>query len=302
MLQAVPRYQTPTRIASFKYCERLGYINIMFPFSGGRKTEKTVIGLVHHDAFGKFHELTKLDLKNSVGIIEQELGIDKNVISIVMKFIRNISRVNYPEFMDAIDKELSYLKLRLLILKKRHNQKLLDLLQSGLSISEAVDLVLPWKIEVPLNSTKHQIRGRADAIYKTLDDQLIVEDIKSHNSRSDAFMHLDEIKTQMATYAVLAEEIYNKPVNKSRIFFSQDLSTQTFDITEEDKAEVIQIKQKADRVHLTGLPPKLEGDESIKCQFCYRRSFCFALEERTDDEIRDEITVTTEKELKTTWR
>jgi len=115
-------------------------------------------------------------------------------------------------------------------------------------------------------------------------------------------MHIDEIKTQMATYAVLTEEIYNKPVNKSRIFYSQDLSTQTFDITKEDKAEVIQIKQKADRAYLTGLPPKLEGDESIKCQFCYRRSFCFALEEKTDDEIRDEITVTTEKELKTTWR
>jgi len=31
-------YQTPTRIASFKYCERLGAINTLFPFSGGKKT------------------------------------------------------------------------------------------------------------------------------------------------------------------------------------------------------------------------------------------------------------------------
>ena len=295
-------YQTPTRIASFQYCNRLGYINVMFPFSGGKKTEKTVVGLLHHDVFAKFAELTKLDWKNSDGLTEHELDTKKDRISIVTNFVRNISRVNYPEFMDSIDNELSSLRLKLSILDKNRVQKVLGLLHQGMKMSHAVDLVLPWKIEEWFNSLKYGIRGRADAIYKTVNDQLIVEDIKSHNSRLDAFMHLDEIKTQMATYAVLAEEAYGKPVNKSRIFYSQDLSTQTFEITEKDKLNVIKIKQKADKAHLSGLPPKLEGEEAIKCQFCYRRSFCFGLDERTDDEIRDEIPAPAEEELKKAWR
>jgi len=115
-------------------------------------------------------------------------------------------------------------------------------------------------------------------------------------------MHKDEHKIQMATYAILAEEKYNMPVKKARIFYSQDLSLEHFEISNEDKFEVIQIKKRAEKTLETGLPPRLEGEEAIKCEFCYRKSFCFGLDQRTDDEIRDEPERVASEEWKKAWR
>lgn len=294
-------YQTPTGIASYKYCERLGYINNIFPFSGGKKTQNTVIGLFEHDILAKFADITKIDWNNSDGITEHELDLNNDRIATVSEFAITISRQNHPEFLDVLKNDLDSLKIRLSLLNKRRVLQVLGLLHKGLTMSEVTDIILPWKIEHWFSSKKYNIRGRADAIYKTVDGGLVVEDIKSHNSRLDAFMHKDEHKIQMVTYAILAEEEFGMPVKSARIFYSRDLNIEHFDISHKDKFEVIKIKKKAEKTLESGLPPRLEGDEAIKCQFCYRKKFCFSLDQRTDDEILDQPDQVTE-EWKKSWR
>jgi len=63
---------------------------------------------------------------------------------------------------------------------------------------------------------------------------------------------------------------------------------------------IIQIKNEAKNVQENGLPPKLSGEESIKCNFCYKKNLCFGFDKRTDDEILDQTKP--KEELKQQWR
>ena len=295
-------YMTPTGIASFVYCPRLCYLNKVFPYSG-KKTEYTVLGLFEHEVLAKHSELSKIDLSNVKRLTEKELDLNKERISRVLDFAMKICKENYPQFMDVLTNNLPSLKWRLSVLDEQRFKKLANMVNEGMPIKDAVDVVLPWDIETWFVSSKYNIRGRADTIYKTFDDTLIVEDIKSHNKRLDAFIHRDEHKAQLTVYAVCAEEKYSMPVNQGQIFYSQDLSTNSFHISEDDKFNIIETKKEAQKIVESGIPPKLEGDKAIKCKFCYKRELCFGLDRRTDDEIRDEISYEAlEVEVKNTWR
>jgi len=278
-------YMTPTGIASFVYCPRLCYLNKVFPYSG-KKTERTVLGLFEHDVLAKHSELSKIDLSNVKALTEKELDLNKDRISRVLNFAIKISKENYPQFLDVLTDNLPSLKLRLSFLDEFRFKKLFSMVNAGMPIKEAVDVVLPWDIETRFFSSKYNIRGRADAIYKTLDNTLIVEDIKSHDQRLDAFIHKDEHKAQLTVYAVCAEEKYRMPVNQGQIFYSQDLSIDSFHISEDDKFDIIETKKEAQKVTESEIPPKLEGDKAIKCKFCYKRKLCFSLDQRTDDIFR----------------
>ena len=297
-----PDYMTPTGIASFVYCPRLSYLNKVFPYSG-KKTEHTVLGLFEHEVLAKHSELTKIDLSNAKRLTEKELDLNKDRISRVLDFAMKISKVNYPQFLDVLTNNLPSLKWRLSVLDEMRFKKLASMVNAGMQIKDAVDVVLPWDIETWFSSSKYNIRGRADSIYKTMDNTLIVEDIKSHTKRLDAFIHRDEHKAQLTVYAVCAEEKYGLPTNQGQIFYSQDLSTNSFHISEDDKFNIIEIKKEAQRVTESEIPPKLEGDKAIKCKFCYKRELCFGIDRRTDDEIRDEASYESlEVEVKNSWR
>jgi len=293
---------TPTGIASFVYCPRLCYLNKIFPY-GGKKTEYTVLGLFEHEVLAKHAELSKIDLLNAKKITEKELDLSKERITRVLDFAMKISKENYPQFLEILTYNLPSLKLRLSVLDELRFKKLVIMVNEGMPIRDAVDIILPWHIETWFSSSKYNIRGRADSIYKTFDETLIVEDIKSHNRRLDAFIHRDEHKAQLTVYAVCAEEKYRMPVNQGRIFYSQDISTDSFNITEDDKYNIIETKKDAEKIVESALPPKLEGDDAIKCKHCYKRELCFGLDRRTDDEIRDEVNYESlEIEVKNAWR
>ncbi len=295
-------YMTPTGIASFVYCPRLCYLNKVFPYSG-KKTEQTILGLFEHDVLAKLSELSKIDFSNVNRLTEKELDLNKDRISRVLDFAMKISKENYPHFLDTLTNNLPSLRWRLSILDELRFKKLVSMVNAGMSIKDAVDVVLPWDIETWFSSSKYNIRGRADSIYKTMDNTLIVEDIKSHTKRLDAFIHRDEHKAQLTVYAVCAEEKYGLPTNQGQIFYSQDLSTNSFHISEDDKFNIIEIKKEAQRVTESEIPPKLEGDKAIKCKFCYKRELCFGIDRRTDDEIRDEASYESlEVEVKNSWR
>jgi CRISPR/Cas system-associated exonuclease Cas4 (RecB family) len=280
-------YQTPTGIASYVYCPRLCYINKSFPYSG-KKTKYTVIGLFEHEVLAKHAELTRLDWLKVKKLTEKSTDLERQRIDKVLDFAINVSKENYPHFLDVLKNNLDSLRYRLSILDLKRVDEIRKFEEIG-SFSEAVDYVLPWKLEEWLVSEKYKIRGRADALYKGYEGTIIVEDIKSHGNRLDAFIHQDEHKAQLTTYAILAEEKYQMPVKQVRILYSQDLSVEEFDISDKDKFDLIKIKKKSDKILESGIPKKLEGEESLKCKHCYRREFCFGLDQRTDDEIRDEV-------------
>ena len=280
-------YTTPTIIASYVYCPRLCYLNKFFPYSG-KKTEKTVLGLFEHDVFAKHSELARIDWKNQNEFTKNENDSNNSRIDKVLEFAIKISKENYAQFLDILKNDLDTLRLRLSILDTIRIKHVKALIDRGISFFEAIDLVLPWQIEQRFYSEKYRIKGRADSIYKTIDGGLLIEDIKSHNTRLDAFIHRDEHKAQLTTYAVLAEEAYQRPVNSVQILYSQDLSTEKFEISEDDKFEIIRIKKESENIVEKGIPPKLEGENALKCQFCYRKKFCFGLE-RTEDEKLDDV-------------
>ena len=75
----------------------------------------------------------------------------------------------------------------------------------------------------PNTPTKYGIRGIADLLFYNADGSITIEDIKSHNDMYDAFIHRSAHVAQGNTYAILAEEVYGKPVKQFQIFYSMDV-------------------------------------------------------------------------------
>jgi len=294
-------YISPTMIASYTYCPRLSYLNFIYR-GGGKKSPSLVIGSFEHVVFAEYAELTRIDWMKDTKIPKDEIYQRETRIEKVLEYAKNISIINYPEFLPEIHKNLDHLRFRLNVFSDRQFQNLLEYVNMGFSYEDAVNLIIPWKVEQWLASSKYGIRGRADAIYKLPKSELLIEDIKSHENRSDVLIHQDETHTQLVAYTIMAEELFGIPTNKARIFYSKDLAYLSFTITDEDKDQLIQIKDEAKDVVENGLPPKLVGEESIKCNFCYRRKLCFGLDKKRDDEIQDEIIKPKEEMWKKAWR
>ena len=294
------KYVSPTLIASYSYCPRLCYLNTVFPH-GDKKSSGTVLGIFEHEVFGKHAELTRIDWLRKNEIPKDEIYQKEQRIKNVLAYAKNIAKETYPDFIGDIHNTIDHLQFRLSKISDMRFQMLPKILKSGISYEEAVNVLLPWRVEQWLKSDKHGIRGRADAIYRLPDSTLVVEDIKSHTKRLDAFIHKDEHKTQLTAYAVLCEELFKTETSIARIFYSQDLSTEHFHISEEDKTNLIQIKNEVNDVLGNGLPPKLSDEESIKCNFCYKKNLCFGFDKRTDDEVLDQKEPK-EEAMKLKWR
>jgi len=271
-------YNTPSSIADYFHCKRLYWINKNFPFQDGTMTELAALGNFEHGVFEKYFELTKLDWSSSKDFEKQEKSMLDIRIQLVLDYAMNIGRENFPHFLDYFERDLASLRFRLEYLNELKIQDLHNLLNKGFPIEDGIKSVLPWKIEQKLYSEKYDIRGRIDLLYKTENGKLIVEDIKSHTDRFDAFLNREGHNAQLATYAVLAEDLYGLPVKESRIFYSQDLSKETQKITKDSKLKIIKANEDSKNLLDEKIPPKLEGTEAVKCQKCYKRKLCFRLE------------------------
>lgn len=294
-------YISPTLIASYTYCPRLCYLNSIF-HGGGKKSPSLVLGSFEHLVFAEHAELTRIDWMKDIQIPKDEIYQRQTRIEKILEYAVNISRINYPEFIPEIHRNLDHLRFRLNVFAEKQFQSLLENIDREFSYEDAVNLLIPWRVEQWFASSKYGIRGRADAVYKLPKSELLIEDIKSHENRSDAFIHKNETHTQLVAYVIMAEELFGMPTNNARIFYSKDLAHQSFTITDEDKEQLVQIKDKAQDVLENGLPPKLVGEEAIKCKFCYRRKLCFGFDKKRDDEVQDEISEPKEEMWKKVWR
>jgi len=274
------KYLRPTDFADLKYCHRLYYFNNIHPHNG-KTTELTALGKFEHAVFEKYYDLTKLDWIEAGQLNGKEKDSHKSRTSLILDTELKIAKENFPLFADFFEKDLTTLWFRLSKLNHQKIDHMNRLLKNKLSFENAIDIVLPWKIEQWFQSDTYGIRGIADIIYKTEDDSMIIEDIKSHSDRYDAFIHRDAHEAQGVTYAILAEEKYGKPVKKFQIFYSQDISTEVFKITKKSKLKILDAIDESKEVLDNGLPPRLEGDAAVKCQNCYKRDFCFSLDKKS---------------------
>ena len=271
---------TPTALANFRYCPRLFWYNQKMQF-GGEASKNIAIGNFEHEVFEKYLELTKIDWLSTKNVNDENSLNER--ISRVFEFAIKLSKIRYPQFMDYLQDDLATLRYRLCELDRQKKNILDTLIKKGLTFDEAANTILPWKIETFLYSQKYNIKGRVDTIYKTKNG-LIVEDIKSHESRLDGFIHKIEHKTQLVVYAILAEQQFGIPVKNAQIFYSRDLYTESFKITSKDKNQVLAANLEARNTRSGDKPPKLEGEETVRCECCYKKDLCFGFRNLKDDE------------------
>jgi len=276
----ISEYIRPTDLADYEYCPRYFYINKIHPHNG-KKTEKTVLGLFEHAVFEKYFDLTKLDWLDAGVVNGNEKDSLRSRVALILDVELKIAKENFGLFSDCLEKDVLPLKLRLAELNEQKLSQLKMLIKKKIPLEQALNIVLPWKIEQWMQSEKYGIRGIADAIYQTENGGLIVQDIKSHDDRFDAYIHKTAHFAQGATYAILAEERYGMPVKKFQIFYSKDLTTETLKITKKTKLKVLNAIDESKQVLANGLPPKLEGDAAVRCQNCYKRDFCFSLDKKS---------------------
>ena len=160
-----------------------------------------------------------------------------------------------------------------------------------LSLQQVCDLLFPWHIEYWFSNDKYRIHGKADFVYKGDTDgkSLVIVDVKSHYSRISGYMHREEHKQQMICYAILAEWEFKIPVNKCRIFYSQDLTYEDFAIDDTDKAKLIEIRNQRKELLATPIPPRLTDDDAYKCRHCFHSEFCEQVADNGDTAVYSPI-------------
>ena len=165
------------------------------------------------------------------------------------------------------------------------------IIRDGFTRDYTISTLLPWKTEDTLFSNELGLCGRADAIYND-GRTLIPEDLKTHSSKFSSLLYHASHKAQLLCYSILVEEKYDMPSKEARVFYSKDVSYSSFKATSSAKEDLITRIHSVREKLPEGLPPVLQGEESIKCQYCYSRSICTKMsKEQRDGEWLDKLTV-----------
>jgi len=191
-----------------------------------------------------------------------------------------LGRTVRPQYYLRLEEIQPLLRYRLQIEEKQRREKAVKMAKRGMKFERIFDELLPWKFEIGVGSRELGITGRIDQVYK-INTSLIPLDFKTHRNRIAALIFRESHFEQLAVYALLLEQKYPEySANMGIIKYTEDLHDEKFTITSKAKKNVIEhIKQARELIQKNQLPPKLSGEESIKCQSCYLRKFCFALED-----------------------
>ena len=274
-MSIIQKRLSPTLLASLEYCNRLFWLNIKKPHHGVQ-TELTVLGKFEHSVIEQFYNLTKNYWKTQ-NEFENDNSLDKR-ISLAVNDSIEISRKNFALFFDHIQANSESMKFRLVHLNQMKVDQIKKFLKKGIEFSTALSLTMPFETEKWLESKVYGIGGYTDFLYWNPDGSITIEDIKSHNDRYDAFIHRPSHLAQGVTYAIMAEEVYGKPVKKFQIFYSKDCYTESFTITKKLKQELTDSIRRVPDILVGEMPEKLGPLEDIKCKNCYSRDYCFSID------------------------
>lgn len=272
-----------TDLMDFAYCKRLFYIQkIMQPPK--TDTAMSVCGTVEHEV-----------RRTTVKFLEPEyeachnIGALKNLdyakpIQDALDYALALGEKTYPEFIHDIELMLPELRLRLLAEEKQRYTQGLKLAGKGIKFANIIERILPWAIELGVGSSILGITGRIDQVYKRNKD-LIPVDFKTHTKRFTSWIWRDAHAEQIATYALLLELQYDGyKVKNGLIKYTQDLYEFPVKFPNDNKRMIINhIEQARNLLNNGKIPPRLKGDEAIKCNHCHLKDFCFGINDSEEN-------------------
>ena len=264
---------TPTQVSDFVYCPRLFHLKKRYPTYG-----PTTFGL----AYGSFvHELFRTFTTGCDTVWRREDTSSMILASMPeldhhMQQALKLAKERYPVFYDKIESKVTELKYLVTIWLQQKQKEIAQRMKTGFTFENAVATALPWKVEETMFSKTIGVFGRTDAIYK-IGGALVLEDIKTHNSKVAIMVHMPSFKAQLMCYSMMAEDVFNIPSISARVFFPSDVTTVVFSATNKERKQLlVQIDKARDGLD-KDIPPVLEGEQKIRCQFCYAKRQCDAV-------------------------
>jgi CRISPR/Cas system-associated exonuclease Cas4 (RecB family) len=246
-----------------------------------RQSAAAVWGLFEHDIFRVLSTSLKKTWKQagSVDVLYESSCPD---IDEAIDFTLGLVKQNFPQFFTIVESNIAELQYRIKAWIRNQGRVLKEQISSGKTIDSAISELLPWKVEVSLESRELGLRGRTDALYLRK-GMLVPEDIKTHESRFSTLLQEGAHKTQLACYSVMSEEKFNIQSEEARIFHTRDLTYKEYSISNDEKHNLIKNIDSARDILDEDLPSILSGQEAIKCRHCYARELCFSIHrEQTD--------------------
>ncbi|MCV0399585.1 MAG: PD-(D/E)XK nuclease family protein [Nitrosarchaeum sp.] len=267
---------TPTNMAAMAYCPRLFFINKTMPQHGFISNLPTVQGNVEHEAWRLLAEAFDVAWREWSPATTLS-AISQDSINGTLSHVFNLSLENHPSHALDLKKYMQDLTYRLDLWLAIQEKNMLKLLHEGFSIDHIVSVMLPWKTEEKVFSNKFGLYGRVDAIYND-GIYIIPEDIKTHQSKFKTLLQKDSHKTQLLCYCIMLEENFDIPAPEARIFYTQDLSYETFKANVDEKIQLIEkITTARELIERAEIPPMLPKEDAAKCRHCYAREQCFKL-------------------------
>jgi len=269
-------------LPDFVYCKRLSFMKKTMDIPRV-ETFPMLWGTIEHEIRRSLARAIRPEYE-SCKDIDSIKNLDyESAIEGALDYGMELGRKVRSQYYLQLEEIRPILRYRLKIEENQRRSKAVKMAKSGIAFEKIFEELLPWKFEIGVGSSELGITGRVDQVYK-INNTLIPIDFKTHRSRIAALMLRDSHFEQLAVYAVLLEEKFPEySVSKGIIKYTEDLHDEKFNITNKAKKNVIKhIKQARDLIKKNKLPPKLSGEESIKCKTCYLRKFCFALEEEEE--------------------
>jgi len=279
---------TPLRLyasdlPNLEYCKRLFFIKKAMKIPQ-RETFPMLRGTIEHEIRRSLARSIRSEYESCTDIDSIKNLDYHSAIDGALDYGMELGRKTRSQYYLELEEIRPLLRYRLLIEENQRRSKAAKMATKGTSFQTIFDQLLPWKLETGVGSTELGITGRVDQVYK-MNKLLIPIDFKTHRSRIAALMLKESHFEQLAVYALLLEIKYpGYSVNTGIIKYTEDLHDEKFTITTKAKKNVIEhIKQAKELIRRHQLPPKLSGEQAVKCRTCYMREFCFSLEKEGDD-------------------
>jgi len=271
-----------TDLVDLAYCPRLFYMKKTMDIHQV-ETFAMLKGTIEHEIRRSLAKSLKSEYESCETVDSLENLDYKSVIDGALDYGRELARKVRSEYYLQLEEIRPLLYYRLMIEEKNRLDYAINLIKKGEDFETVFSQILPWKYETGVGSIVLGITGRIDQVFR-VNNFLIPLDFKTHFSRIAALLWKEAHFEQLAVYALLLEEKYPEyKVNKGIIKYTEDLRDEKFKITSKDKENIIDhIKDARNLINKHQLPPKLSGNESIKCKGCYLRQFCFSLEDGSE--------------------
>ena len=268
---------TSTNMAASAYCQRLFYINKTMSQKGFISSLPIVQGNIEHEAWGILSEALDVSWRKWILGKTSLAKVAETAVAKTLSHVFSLTLENYLSYALDIKKYMEDLTFRTSLWLATQETKILQMVRNGFHLDYIVSSTLPWKIEEKIFRDEFELYGRVNVIYND-GRYLIHEDIKTRQSRFKALLQKYLHKTQFLCYCIMIEARFDMPSPKTKFFYAQDLSYETFKITIQEKEQPIgKITTARDLIKNSEIPSMLSKEEAVKCKHYYARDQCYKL-------------------------